>query len=148
MELRLARPDDLPHIKQCLDAAFGVYVERMKKKPEAMVTDYRSHIDNKQVYVMDQGSDEISCVLILMPHSDHIYLDTIAISPNHQSKGLGTKMVKFAEDFTIEMGYSELCVCTNIHMHENQRFYSNLGFIEAERKTVNGYDRIYYSKKL
>ncbi len=56
--------------------------------------------------------------------------------------------MKFAENVAIGMGYSELRLCINVHMHENQRFYANLGFAETTRKRVSGYDRIYYRKEL
>jgi len=77
-----------------------------------------------------------------------VYLDTIAVAPSHQGKGLGTILLKFAENRTRQMGYSDLRLCTNVHMHESQRFYVKRDFIETMRKRVCGYDRIYYRKEV
>jgi len=67
MTPRRAHLEDLPGINQCIDAAFGVYVERMRKKPEPTVTDYRTHIINKNVYVIDLNTGDIGGVLVLIP---------------------------------------------------------------------------------
>ena len=75
-------------------------------------------------------------------------MDTIVVNFNQQGKGLEKELMQFAEKMAINRGCYELQLCTNVHMHENQCFYSKVEFIEIERKIVNGYDRIYYRNEL
>lgn len=78
----------------------------------------------------------------------NLYINTIAVAPNFQGKGLGRKLIAFAETLAAELRLPEIRLCTSIHMHRNQHVYQGLGFREIERKVVNGYQRIYYRKRM
>lgn len=57
-------------------------------------------------------------------------------------------MMRFAEEQTISNGLREIRLFTNVLMTENLDYYSKIGYREYDRRTEDGYDRIFMKKKL
>ena len=78
----------------------------------------------------------------------HWCLEAIGIAPEYQGKGLGKKLIEFAEREAIRQGYPEIYLYTNEHMTNNISIYSHLGFIETERCLKNDRPAVYMRKSL
>ncbi|NKB75647.1 MAG: GNAT family N-acetyltransferase [Gammaproteobacteria bacterium] len=137
--------DDAKPIQCCVAAAYEHYIERMGKVPGPMLEDYPLRIRENEVYVMRGGSTVVA-VLVLILEPDHFLLDNIAVHPSQQGKGLGNKVMTFAENRALETGYSAVDLYTHEVMTENFAMYKKRGYVETERATVKGYDRIYMRK--
>ena len=74
--------------------------------------------------------------------------DTIAVAPGAQGHGYGALLLARAEDDARELGLSEVRLVTNQAMTENQTFYPRHGYIETARGRQDGYDRVFYAKKV
>lgn len=46
------------------------------------------------------------------------------------------------------LGLSEVRLYTNVKMTENLSYYPRRGYREVERRTENGFERVYYSRVL
>jgi ribosomal protein S18 acetylase RimI-like enzyme len=84
----------------------------------------------------------------MRPGEDHMFVDNVAVAPGHQGRGLGRRLVLFAEERAREVGLSEIRLYTNEKMHENLAFYGKLGFEETDRGLDGGYRRVFMRKWL
>ena len=143
--LRRATPNDLPAIKALIEAAYARYLSRMDKPPAPMFRDYGPSVEAGTTWVT--GSP-LTAVLTLYPRDDHMYVENIAVDPDAQGRGLGRALMEFAEAEAVRRGLPRLALVTHEAMTENQSIYARLGYVEIERRTEDGYRRIYMEKPL
>ena len=141
------KPDDSASIGDLVRASYSKYVERMGKEPAPMLEDYAAPIGAGEVWVLAEGG-EVLGVLVMRPAEDHLFVDNVAVAPGHQGRGLGRKLMAFAEARARRDGLVEIRLYTNEKMHENLAVYARLGFEETERKLDGGYRRVFMRKRL
>jgi GNAT superfamily N-acetyltransferase len=144
--IRSATPADLREVEVVVHAAYSGYVARIGKEPGPMQDDYASLIDQGRVHVIDDGG--VVGVLVLIPERDAMLLDNVAVRPEAQGKGLGRRLLAFAEDEARRHGLGRVRLYTNVLMVENLGLYSSLGYIETHRGGQNGYARVFMEKSL
>ena len=147
LEFRPARIEDATAITECVASAYSHYIDRIGKPPGPMLDDYSEMIMQHYVQVLVDGTNIVG-VLVLIRQTQSLLLDNVAVHPDYQGIGLGRQMMTFAEQEALRMGYKAVILYTNEHMTENLELYKTLGYLETERKTVQGYQRIYMRKKL
>jgi ribosomal protein S18 acetylase RimI-like enzyme len=143
--LRRATADDLPTIRAVIDAAYARYLTRMDKPPAPMLRDYGPSVEAGTTWVT--GSP-ITAVLTLCPRDDHLYVENIAVDPSAQGRGIGRALMEFAELEAARRGLRRMALVTHEAMTENQAIYARLGYVEIERRSEDGYRRIYMEKPL
>jgi ribosomal protein S18 acetylase RimI-like enzyme len=146
--LRTARPDDCAAVEAIVAAAYSVYVERIGKAPGPMLDDYAGLIASGAVSVLEDPDGVIATLIVLLAKPDHLLLDNIAVHPNRQGRGLGRRLIAFAESEALRLGYTELRLYTHQRMTENIALYTRLGFRETGRGHDAGYDRVFMTKAL
>ena len=145
--VRLAATSDAPAVLACVSAAFEMYIDRIGKPPAPMLLDYPKLIAERSVWVVERVA-EIEGVLVQFETTDGFYIDTVASRPRARGTGVGRALLQFAEREATRRGYASVCLCTNSKMTENQVFYPRIGYVEYERKSEAGYDRVFYRKSL
>lgn len=143
--VRLATASDAISALACAAAAFEPYIERIGKAPAPMLLDYPTLIDEGRVWVAELCM-QVEGVLVQYETPDGFYVDTVATSPKARGTGVGRALLRFAEGEAIRRGYTSVYLCTNSKMTENQVFYPKIGYIEYDRRTEAGYDRVFYRK--
>ena len=144
MEIRRARAADLAAVREIVAAAYGVYVERIGRRPAPMDDDYDERLRDGRLYVADDGS--VAGLIVLIPASDHLLVENVAVAPARQGEGIGRALLAFAEEYATELGLPELQLYTNAAMTENLAFYARLGYREDDRRTEEGFQRVFFSK--
>lgn len=150
--IRAAQPADVPAIEGIVAAAYGSYVGRMGRAPAPMTVDYATLVATTDyVYVATNdavaSSDPIG-VVVLVDEPDHVFVDSVAVSPHHHGRGLGRALLDFAENRARERGCSEVRLYTNAAMTENLSLYPYLGYVEVDRRVDDGFHRVYFVKTL
>jgi len=145
--IREATANDADAVKACVGAAFEIYTERIGKPAGPMLLDFRAQIEARHVWLAESGGQVVG-VLVQYEISQGFYIDTIAVVPHLQGTGVGKALLQFAEQEAMKRGYDSIYLCTNLKMTENQIFYPRIGYVEYERKFDEGYDRIFYRKRL
>ena len=145
LSLRRATAADLPTIKAVIGAAYARYLTRMDKPPGPMLRDYRPSVEAGTTWV---SGSPITAVLTLYPGDDHLLIENIAVHPSAQGHGLGRALMSFAEQEAARRGLTRLTLVTHEVMTENQAIYARLGYAEVERRSEDGYRRIYMEKHL
>ena len=145
--IRAATAADVPAIAEIADEAYRHYIARIGKLPRPMLDDYAARVVEGVVWVLEEGA-AIAGIIVLLPMTNYLLLDNIAISPARQGLGLGQRLFAFAEAEAVRRGYSEIRLYTHQTMVENQRLYASIGYEETGRGTEAGYDRVFMRKQL
>ncbi|MFE0105418.1 GNAT family N-acetyltransferase [Streptomyces sp. NPDC059009] len=144
-DIRLATAADVPAVSALIDAAFRPYIARIGLVPAPMERDHAADVAAGRVYVT---GDPVIGVLVLLPHEDHLYLDTIAVHPDAHGRGVGRALLHFVDRHAHGLGLPEVRLLTNALMWENQKIYPRYGYELVERRVTGPYDRLHYRKRL
>jgi len=142
-----AQPSDAAEMKACVQAAYQHYVDRIGKPPGPMLDDYSQVVARHQAFVAKRKGRVVG-VLVLILKCDGILMDNVAVYPEYQGRGLGRRLIKFAENQALAMGYKHLDIYTHELMTENIEMYKRAGYVETHRSIEKGYRRVYLRKKL
>lgn len=145
--IRRAEAGDLETIKTVVDAAYRKYVERMALLPAPMLRDYAQPVRDGLVDLLCVEGRVIG-LLSLVAMGDHLLVENVAIDPTYQGRGWGGRLMAHAEEVAKRDAIGELRLYTNAVMRENIDFYRRLGFAEVDRRTEDGYDRVFMRKQL
>ena len=145
--IRKATFDDLAVIEQTATAAYEKYVHRMGQKPAPMIADFTSQIEAGFIYV-DCEEQEVQGFVVFYQRDEHIHLENLAVRPEAQRRGVGTRLVRFVEDTAKQSGFHAVELYTNEKMTENFGFYLHLGYYEIGRWEEEGFKRVFYRKDL
>ncbi len=145
--IRAARPADVAPIVAIVDRAYEIYIPRIGKKPGPMLDDYAARVAEGAVWVAEQDG-QVAGLIVLLPESDHLLLDNVAVAPEAHGRGIGRALVAFAEAEARRCGTPEIRLYTHEKMTENVALYPRLGYEETHRAQQAGYDRVFFRKKL
>ncbi|KAK6851895.1 acyl-CoA N-acyltransferase [Apiospora arundinis] len=99
----------------------------------------------------DERSPPALGSIIVAPDShcaDAIKVNNLVVDPDSQGKGYGRVLMGFAEELARNRGLEKLTLFTNVMMWENIGLYAKLGFSETGRRVEDGYERVYFEKRL
>jgi GNAT superfamily N-acetyltransferase len=145
--IRAATAADVDAIAEIVDQAYRHYIARMGKPPGPMLDDDAARVLEGVVWVLEEGA-VIAGIIVLLPMTNYLLLDNMAVAPTRQGLGLGWRLLAFAEAEALRLGYSEVRLYTHQTMVENQRLYASIGYEETGRGTEAGYDRVFMRKQL
>jgi ribosomal protein S18 acetylase RimI-like enzyme len=147
LPIRAATAADVPAIANIVDQAYRHYIARIGKPPGPMLDDSSARVSEGAVWVLEEAG-VIAAIIVLLPASNYLLLDNIAVSPARQGLGLGRRLLAFAEAEALRRGYREIRLYTHETMVENQRLYASIGYVETGRGSESGYDRVFMCKQL
>src|ERR1700761_1292228 len=142
LHIRLATTNDRAAIETIVQAAYAHYVPRIGRAPAPMTDDYAARIAARQAYVMESGG-AVRGLVVLVPESDCMLLDNIAVDPAAQGTGLGRALLAFAEAMARKQNYPAIRLYTNAAMTENIALYGRIGYAETQRDGEDGFRRVY-----
>lgn len=143
--IRPATPIDLGVVRQIVREAYAHYIARIGREPGPMLDDYNVLISEGRVCVIEHDG-VVQGLLVLIPQTDAMLLDNVAVSPRAQGLGLGRLMLAYAEQAAIAAGYRFIKLYTNEAMTENIALYSRIGYAETHRVEEKGLRRVYMIK--
>ena len=134
-----------------VNAAYTKYIDRIGKPPAPMNADYEELMQDHEIYVLETDQDQAvvgSIVLGIDKETDSVKINNLVVDPNSQGRGYGRILMNFAQEFAKSGGFPALTLFTNVKMYENLSLYPKMGFVETERRTEAGYERVYFRKDL
>jgi len=147
VRIRAATAADVPAIVDVVDRAYPHFIARIGKLPRPMLNDYAARVSEDAVWVLEDRPGSAG-ILVLLSAPEYLLLDNIAIVPERQGRGLGLRLLAFAESEALRRGYREIRLYTHQTMIENQRLYASIGYEETGRGSEAGYDRVFMRKPL
>ncbi|MFJ1545652.1 GNAT family N-acetyltransferase [Streptomyces sp. NPDC088246] len=145
-KIRLATPADVPAVRAVTDAAYRHYIERIGLVPAPMEADHAADVAAGRVHVT--GVLDVVGVLVLVPHDDHLFLESVAVHPDAAGRGVGRRLLAHVDAYARSLGLPEIRLYTNALMWENQKLYPRYGYELVERRVDGAYDRFHYRKRL
>lgn len=132
LSIRRATPADVDAIRDLVLRAYAKWVPITPRKPRPMTTDYALAIADYRYDLLFCG-EQLAGVIGTSVKEGELRIVNVAIAPDHQGKGLGTHLMRYAEELARKAGASSMRLLTNKLMRENVALYEKLGFrIETE----------------
>ncbi len=146
MGIRLAESGDRAIVEAIVRAAYAPWVARIGVEPLPMVADYGALIVGDQVYVLENG--EVDAVLVLSAEDGVLLVDNLAVRPDRQGRGLGRRLMAFAEFRARSLRLPAVRLYTNEKMISNIGLYESLGYRETGREVIKGRYAVHMRKDL
>jgi len=135
LPLRRATAADAANVRALTRAAYAKWVPLIGREPIPMTADYdRAVVDHIIDLWEDRG--ELLALIEAIRASDHLSIENIAVRPDRQGNGLGSKLLDHAESFAISLGLDEIRLYTNAAFASNLSFYSRRGYQEYQRGSL------------
>lgn len=144
---RLARPEEAAALRALVRDAYAHYVPRLGREPAPMTDDYAARIAAGQAWIEEQGGAPVGA-LVLEDTEDGLMLDNIAVAAAMRGRGLGRRLLDFAEAEARRRGHGRIWLYTNEKMVENIAMYTRLGYAETHRAEQAGHRRVFMEKRL
>ena len=145
--IRKAAPADAATIARITDAAYTKYVPLMGRKPQPMTADYQQILAEHPIWIA-WVDERPAGVLVLMHEPDAMLIYSVAIAPEYQKRGLGRRLLAWAESEAHQAGYSSIRLFTNALMEANIALYTRLGYTETRREPFHNLTIVHMSKRL
>src|SRR6185503_19019905 len=143
--LRRAGGADAVAITRLVEAAYEHYRPLIGRTPIPMLTDFGVAVREHEVWVLD-GAGGVVGVIELAVRDDHLWIENVAVAPDHQALGLGRRLMAHAEDEARRRGLPELRLLTNELYARNLAMYARYGYRETHREPYLGTDLVHFSK--
>lgn len=130
MEIRKIRKEELPKLVELYKEAFPIH--SIFNKSEEEILQYLKEIEGT-ILVAVEGDDIAAVLVLVKKHYGHNFglIRHFAVSIRHRRKGIGSKLLKHAEEI-IKKGKIEMRVVCPIA----KRFYEKNGYeVEGELKS-------------
>ncbi|MBD8876352.1 GNAT family N-acetyltransferase [Roseibium polysiphoniae] len=147
-DIRQAQAADEAAVRACAEDAYEQYVEAIGKKPAPMVADFASLITAGCVHVAVEGPADVIGFIIFFREGDHVLLENVAVRSDATGRGIGKSLIALCERTAKSSGAGSVKLYTNEKMSANLTIYPRLGYRETDRKTEDGFHRVYFEKRI
>jgi ribosomal protein S18 acetylase RimI-like enzyme len=145
--IRPGGEDDVAAVTEIVDRAYEGYIEDLGTRPRPMDADHAAAARAGTLFVAEDG-DGIVGLIVLVEEPGYLEIENVAVAPASQGRGTGRTLLGFAESEARRRGLSEVRLYTNVVMARNQRIYTRFGYVETGRRIENGFERLFYAKRL
>jgi ribosomal protein S18 acetylase RimI-like enzyme len=146
--IRQATASDEPEIRECAEQAYARYVPLIGRKPAPMVADFSTQIADGEVFVATDDQGGFQGFVVFYAEGNHMLLENVAVLPRAAGRGVGKALINFCENAARERDLDAVHLYTNEKMSENLSIYPKLGYSEVGRRIEDGFNRVYFEKKL
>ncbi|UHS57930.1 GNAT family N-acetyltransferase [Agrobacterium vaccinii] len=97
--------------------------------------------DDEIAFVALDGEMLLGCIFC-KPEATSLYVGKLAVSPLAQGKGVGSTLLRTAEDVARDLGLPALRLETRIELTGNHRRFAAWGFVRTAENSHPGYTRV------
>ena len=145
--IRPAGQDDVDVSAELARQAYGHYTARIGPPPAPVGADSAAAVREATMWVAEDDGRVVG-LLVLLDGDGRLLLDNVAVDPSAQGRGVGARLLAFAEDEARRRGHDRIELYTNEAMTENLGYYSHQGYVETHRAEQDGYRRVFFTKRL
>ena len=147
IEIRPATPADVQNIRYLVRAAYAKWIPVIGREPLPMSADYERAVREHQINLL-YADGEMVALIEMIPHSDHLYIENVAVLPERRGRGFGRLMLANAEQTAISRGLSEIRLHTNGAFDSNIALYQAINYRIDREEPFMGGTRVCMSKKI
>jgi len=144
--LRRATAADADKLTALARAAYARHVPIIGREPMPMAADWARLLSEQEIWILDDPAGEAVASLSLDVQADHVMIWSVAVAPAQQRRGLGRRLMVFAETRARELQRPELRLFTNARMAGNVALYRRLGYSETRREELPDRVLVHMSK--
>ena len=148
MIIRRANAGDVPAVRDIVERAYSVYMERIGRRPGPMDDGYDARGREANVFVAEGSDGAVAGLIVLAPARGHVLMENVALDPDRQGAGIGRALLAYAEEFALGRGVAEVRLYTHVTMTENQAMYRRLGYRQDGLEIGSDFQRVHFSKRL
>jgi GNAT superfamily N-acetyltransferase len=145
LQFRRAGPADVEIVRAITEAAYAKWVPIIGRKPKPMVADHAAAIRDHEIELALVDGKPAG-LIELIPATDHLLLESIAIDPAAQGTGLGRALMRRVEDQARARNLPQIRLYTNKAFAANVDFYLRLGYAIDREEPFMGGLTVYFSK--
>jgi len=134
-QLRRATAADAASVRALTRSAYAKWVPLIGREPIPMTADYDRAVADHIIDLWEERG-QLLALIELIQGADHLSIENIAVRPDQQGKGLGSKLLDHAERLALASGLDEIRLYTNAAFASNLSFYSRRGYQEYERGSL------------
>jgi len=112
-----------------------------------MTADYQQILAEHPVWIV-WVDEQPAGVLVLMHEPDALLIYSVAITPEYQKRGLGRRLLAWAESEARQAGYDTIRLFTNALMEANIALYTRLGYVETRREPFGALTVVHMRKPI
>ena len=136
MKIRRAGPSDVVAIRQLTRAVYAKWIPVIGREPMPMIADYDRAVVDHWIDVAEvEGL--LAGLIETIPHSDHLFVENLAVAEAMQGQGLATQLLQHAEALARNAGLPEVQLATNQAFTDNLSFYARRGYEAYETKAFH-----------
>jgi ribosomal protein S18 acetylase RimI-like enzyme len=137
---------DADRVRRLVRDAYAQWVPVIGREPMPMRADYAQAIREHDIDLLFVDARLLALIEVI-PRPDHLFIENIAVAPEHQGQGLGRRLLRHAEQKARDSQLAKLCLLTNQAFEANIRFYESDGFhIDRTEPFAGGGTTVYMSK--
>ena len=135
LQLRRATAADAANVRALTRSAYAKWVPLIGREPIPMTADYdRAVVDH--IIDLWEERGELLALIEMVREADHLSIENIAVRPDQQGKGLGSKLLQHAEKLALALGFNEIRLYTNAAFASNVSLYCRRGYQEYQRGSL------------
>ncbi len=146
--IRPAIAADAIAVADCARRAYAGYVPLIGREPAPMVADFPAQIAAGEVHIATDAAGTLLGFIVFRPGADHVLLENVAVMPQAAGRGVGKALIAHCEAAARAQGADAVRLYTNAKMTDNLSIYPRLGYVETARRREDGFDRVYFEKRL
>ena len=146
MQFRQTTQQDVALVTEITRAAYTPWIAVIHREPLPMQVNYAEAIAQHRIDILE-NPDPVA-LIEMIPQADHLWLENLAVPPDHQGKGLGHHLITHATDIAHSLRLPELRLLTNAAFTINLRFYTQQGFTQTETRPFKQGFTAYFTKRL
>lgn len=132
LTIRQAVAADAVAVRTLTREAYQKWVAVTGREPLPMRVDYDEAVAKNRFDLLEEDGALVALIetqRIETPgEPDHLLIVNVAVSPAHQKRGHGRRLLAHAEALALAAGYREIRLYTNSLMVENIALYRRLGY--------------------
>ncbi|BDG73185.1 GNAT family N-acetyltransferase [Roseomonas fluvialis] len=145
--LRRATPADATAIRDVTRAAYARWVPVVGREPMPMRADYDAAVLSHRFDLLVRGVSLMALIETDL-RDDHLWIENIAVHPDHQRQGLGRRLLAIADALAREAGRDELRLLTNAAFAGNVALYESHGYAVTLREPFMGGTTVYMARRI
>ena len=131
VEVRPAQAVDAAAISAVIRCAFDAYRGRLQPTPSALSETEETIADRLakgQGFVADASGRTVACILTVANSAEELYVGRLAVHPEWQGHGLGTRLMGVVEEMARAQGFRRMSLGVRLALTGNRALFEKLGF--------------------
>lgn len=142
---RAATRDDATTVREVVRAAYAKWVPVLGREPLPMKADYEAAVGDHQIDLICSGTRVVGLIETML-REDHLWIENVAVRPEEQGKGLGRRLLAYAEAKAVDADRAELRLLTNSAFESNIALYRSVGYVITAEEPFMGGTTVHMSK--